>query len=68
MEIVGDYKVRIREAGEGYYLAHVTLPNGRDHTTQGTENDIFFMIGDLMACCYDKELSWWKRFIIKFFK
>lgn len=66
--MTGDYKVKIRSVEDGYYIAHVTLPNGREYLTQGTEKDIFFMAGDLLSCCYNIELSWWKNLLIKIFK
>ena len=65
--MIGEYKIKIWK-DEDYYLAEVTFPDKETHITQGTEKDIFYMIGDLMACCHDIEFPFWKRFLIKIFR
>ena len=64
--MTGEYKIKVW-TDEGDYLAKVIFPNGDVHHTCGNDKDIFYMIGDLISCCYDIKIPWWKRIIIKLF-
>ena len=64
--MIGEYKIKVWKE-VGYYLAKVTFPNGETHMTQGTDKDIFYMIGDLISCYYDIKIPFWKRWIIRLF-
>lgn len=66
--IEGEYTIKIKKCPEddSYYLAYIYKGEER-FLTQGTHDDIFYMIGDCLACIYEIRIPWWKRFIIRLF-
>ena len=74
--ISGNYKIKIYKADKSpefiicnsdIYIAEIVDNNKNTFCTSGNYDEIFYMIGDVLATAFDINIPNWKRFIIRLF-